>query len=646
MANLEIIGTTDNLIVNGDAEMSASNAPCYGWHKLNGNCEWGAFTEIKSNGKTIKKHSGSYFFAPADKNEDMMKNMILMMTGAPVFVTNVPKPGTFEKNPPRLIPPGYTPGSMPVGHKPPTGTSIWGMAKVPGYPKMQDFPGANVPMKPPSGISGISGIAGIASMLKDSKGQLVSFMEGLPFIPGVMTLAQFIYWAVNTGKGETTLVQEIDVSLWKNFIDAGVQTFDFEGYYSSNDEGPNGHKAQIAIAMCKDPINVEDSTIISERFKSGGKDFGKLAEGSSGYIYSDEKYLCNWNNPCKWTNYPIPKGTRKIYVFLRAWRSFNLSNTYYAGYFDDIKLTMPVFKIPVTNKAVNLGATTPITPTIGFNFSDITYESLNKSVATVNNGVITGVKAGTATIKVTDPIFQDAPNEITVTVVVPDSAPVIASHPASVAISSINQYPTFEVVAAAKPNPSYQWQVSSNNGASWGDIEDTSPYSGVKSNVLGISNPQNNMNGKMFQCLVTNSYGTVKSNVATLSVAIPAAPAITNQPSNVTVNISTGQTATFSIGVTGTLLSYQWQVSNNGKTWTDVGNSSARNAELTLSNITKDWNGFMYRCGVRNPGGSVTSNVGTLNVVYPQTEQVAESGGFAKIIEAILDFLKSLFQKK
>ena len=83
-------------------------------------------------------------------------------------------------------------------------------------------------------------------------------------------------------------------------------------------------------------------------------------------------------------------------------------------------------------------------------------------------------------------------------------------------------------------------------------------------------------------------------------------PSITTQPSNQTVAV--GQTASFSVGATGTApLSYQWQRNSSNI-------SGATIASYTTPAVTVTDDGATFRCVVTNAYGSVTSNAATLTV--------------------------------
>src|SRR5262249_18374337 len=87
------------------------------------------------------------------------------------------------------------------------------------------------------------------------------------------------------------------------------------------------------------------------------------------------------------------------------------------------------------------------------------------------------------------------------------------------------------------------------------------------------------------------------------------APAITTQPSNLTV--AQGQPATFTVVASGTApLGYQWQRNQ-------VNISGATSSSYTLSPAAFADNGAKFRCVVTNAFGSATSNEATLTVNAP-----------------------------
>ena len=94
------------------------------------------------------------------------------------------------------------------------------------------------------------------------------------------------------------------------------------------------------------------------------------------------------------------------------------------------------------------------------------------------------------------------------------------------------------------------------------------------------------------------------------------APSITTQPGNATVKV--GETATFTIAVNGTDLTYQWQIDrNDGNGWVNIDGATA--AIYTTSTVDINCSGFKYQCVVSNSAGTDTSNTAVLTVMENTT---------------------------
>jgi sugar lactone lactonase YvrE len=110
---------------------------------------------------------------------------------------------------------------------------------------------------------------------------------------------------------------------------------------------------------------------------------------------------------------------------------------------------------------------------------------------------------------------------------VPGTAPSITAHPASVSAAAGGSA-FFSVTATGTAPLSYQWQFSTNAGASWNSVSALTGavVSGGTSSFLTLSNLTIALNNAQFRALVSNSAGNATSNVATLTVN--QAPVITN----------------------------------------------------------------------------------------------------------------------
>ncbi|MBO4676201.1 MAG: leucine-rich repeat protein, partial [Oscillospiraceae bacterium] len=133
---------------------------------------------------------------------------------------------------------------------------------------------------------------------------------------------------------------------------------------------------------------------------------------------------------------------------------------------------------------------------------------------------------------------------------------VITTQPANQSVTA-GETATFSV-AASGTGLSYQWQYS-KDGSTWTN------KSGATAASYTVT-AKTSYNGMHYRCKVTNEGGSVYSDPATLTVTV-AKPVITTQPAN--QSVTAGAAATFSIAASGTGLSYQWQYSKDGSTWTN-----------------------------------------------------------------------------
>ena len=119
-------------------------------------------------------------------------------------------------------------------------------------------------------------------------------------------------------------------------------------------------------------------------------------------------------------------------------------------------------------------------------------------------------------------------------------------------------------------------------------------------------------NGMQDSSVETFTY-TIKQDSQT---PVVTAPSITTQPGNATVKA--GETATFTIAVNGTDLTYQWKIDrNDGNGWVNIDGATA--ASYTTSTVDISCNGFKYQCVVSNSAGTDTSNTAVLTVTENTT---------------------------
>jgi sugar lactone lactonase YvrE len=167
-------------------------------------------------------------------------------------------------------------------------------------------------------------------------------------------------------------------------------------------------------------------------------------------------------------------------------------------------------------------------------------------------GVISGTPTSNGTINFTVTATNTAGTSsgvaFTISVV---SGPSVGTQPGSASVAAGNNQ-TFTVSANANGGTlSYQWQVSTDSGATWNNIADGAPtnYTGTTTATLTVNSALVSQSGYQFRVVVTSTVGspaTVTSNAAALTVT--QAPSFTSGNSTTFV---TGQSNSFSITATG-----------------------------------------------------------------------------------------------
>ncbi len=202
----------------------------------------------------------------------------------------------------------------------------------------------------------------------------------------------------------------------------------------------------------------------------------------------------------------------------------------------------------------------------------------------------------------------------------------------------------FTVAAEGEGALTYQWQYSTN-GTTWSKTSST----GSTTATISVS-AVNARDGYMYRCVVTDAAGNKATSEAaklTIGEPEPEIPAvelkITSEPENVETLIN--KNVTFSISAEGEGLTYQWQYSTNGTTWSKTSSTGSTTDTITVKAIAAR-NGYMYRCVVKdNAGNSVTSAVATLTIVKePEWQNViitavtaSEETGAVTITWSIID---------
>jgi trimeric autotransporter adhesin len=185
-------------------------------------------------------------------------------------------------------------------------------------------------------------------------------------------------------------------------------------------------------------------------------------------------------------------------------------------------------------------------------------------------------------------------------------APVITAQPVDQSVVQGSDA-TFNV--AARNATGFQWQRSTNAGASFSDI------AGATGASFTISATALADNASQFRVRVQGEASSLTSSAATLSVTAGVVPVtITVQPADQSVIV--GQDAQFAVTASGTSPSYQWQRELVGGTaFVDLPGETQ--PTLTRANVAATDNGQRLRVVVSNAAGSINSNAATLIVSTP-----------------------------
>ncbi len=175
----------------------------------------------------------------------------------------------------------------------------------------------------------------------------------------------------------------------------------------------------------------------------------------------------------------------------------------------------------------------------------------------------------------------------------------ITSNPSNSTICAGTQ--TTFTVGATGTTPTYQWQESTNGGASWNSLANIGVYSGVTTAILTLTNVPAGMNGNQYRAIVTGTApcGAVNSMAGILTVN--SAPMITTQPATSSILCDGGSTS-FSVAAVGNIGSYQWQLSTLGSSgpWNNITNggnySGATTTTLSITGVAVVMNANRYRC--------------------------------------------------
>jgi hypothetical protein len=169
----------------------------------------------------------------------------------------------------------------------------------------------------------------------------------------------------------------------------------------------------------------------------------------------------------------------------------------------------------------------------------------------------------------------------------------------------------FDINATGGPQVNYQWRIGTTNLVDGGNI------SGANTQVLTID-PVTMADAAADYNVVVTGLCPVMATSIDAALIVDQSVNITAQPANLT--ICEGSAATFTVGTTGSGLTYQWRIGNTDLV--DGGNiSGATTATLTIdpataADIASDYNVVVSSAGACPPG-TMTSADANLNVGSP-----------------------------
>ena len=220
-----------------------------------------------------------------------------------------------------------------------------------------------------------------------------------------------------------------------------------------------------------------------------------------------------------------------------------------------------------------------------------------------------------------------------------NNPPVILAQPLNQTVTEgSSAHATFTFMLENSTGCTYQWEYRKNSSDTWKTEQESTIYSdsgcgcyagGWGSSTFSLQPISLAMNGWQFRCKVTNSGGSVYTNVATLTVTSNPPPVISAQPLDQIVTEGNSAHAYFTFMLENSSgCTYQWEYrKNSSDTWKTEHESTIfsdsgcgcyaggwGSSTFSLQPISRAMNGWQFRCKVTNSYGSVYTNVATLTV--------------------------------
>ena len=174
----------------------------------------------------------------------------------------------------------------------------------------------------------------------------------------------------------------------------------------------------------------------------------------------------------------------------------------------------------------------------------------------------------------------------------------------------------------------YQWQVSSNSGASWANIVAGTDPSGavytVNTSSLVISSLTNAIDGYQYRYIANDGSGCIVTSGATTQ-KVPAL-AVFSLPASGSITANVGDAVNIPVTVTaGTSpFTYQWQVAVGTGAYSSILGSNASYTGSTTSilgipSMTTAMFSNKYRVIIKNAGGCTSANASFVQIGVPVT---------------------------
>jgi hypothetical protein len=429
------------------------------------------------------------------------------------------------------------------------------------------------------GIDGVTPIAGSVTYITyngsttppSAAGSYDVFAEFSPADPNY-------YGATATGTFVINKATPAFSGLSSPSVNAGTATVTVSGRVAAGSVAPGGDAVTIMLNGMTQSVAINSSGSFSTTFNIQG-----LATGT----------------------YPI------TYEYLGDGARFNAAGTGFASGTLTVQAAPSVLTSPVSQTVVSGSSVTFTASASGFPAPTVQWQ---QSTNGTNYSNITGATSGTYTISAAATsqnnyryraVFTNSVGSATTAVatLTVQSAPAVTTNPANATVNA-GQNATFTAAATGNPTPTVQWQVSTDGGATFGNV------AGATGTTLTLTGTTAGQNGSIYQAVFTNSVGTATTNRATLTVRY--APAVSGSPTSQTV--TAGQSVTFTAAATGNPTpTVQWQRSTNGgSSFSTI--SGATGTTYTVTGTTLSLNGYQYRAVFTNSVGSATTSAATLTV--------------------------------